>query len=201
VTDPRETVTALAELGFTEDIVAEAIRRGEQFRNSVTQHHPRTAGGFYAWSEVTTALRNQLVPLGGGAVTERGFDLCLCPTRCDVIAVLTGDRATGNPDMDPQPKYTKNRPAAQSTIESSQIEMFQQHTGVRAGPRLWFLLIRRDGDVVVAELSRPDAITDSGRINKWERRIILSPVSVGSTPTEKEDEYTPPVEIDVTPRE
>lgn len=67
---------------------------------------------------------------------------------------------------------------------------------------MWFLLVRRNGDTVVAELSRPGGITDGGRINVWEQRIILAPIPVGaSVPVTANTEETDPVDIDVAPRD
>jgi hypothetical protein len=202
LTAQKEVASALAALGITEDMIGTAVRRGEQSRNSTTPHHPKTAAGWYAWSETTAALRDVLVPNGGEAIYVDGFERCVCPTRRDEIAVMTGDRCTGDPERDPQPKYTKPRVVAQGTIARSQIQMFKPED-IPAPPgrrRLWFLLIRRVGDVVRAELSRPGGITDAGRINVWEQRIIVAPVPVGATVTvTTKSEQTEPVDIDVTP--
>lgn len=90
LTEQVEVASALAELGVSEDVLVEAIRRGEQWRNATTPHHPKTAPGWYAWAETTAALRDGLVPEGGEAIYVDGFERCICPTKGDEIAVLGG---------------------------------------------------------------------------------------------------------------
>lgn len=199
LTERSDVATALSEMGLTQEMLSEAIRRGERWRNATTPHHPKTAAGWYAWAETTTALRDLLIPTGGQATFVDGFERCICPTGSDEIAVMAGDRFTADPLQSPQPKYMKPRVIAQGAIERSQIQLFKTED-IPAPPgrrRLWFLLVRRDGDNALAELSRPGGITDSGRINVWARRIILAPVPVGATPIAGERDETAPVEIDV----
>jgi hypothetical protein len=200
LTERDEIALALAEYGLKEEWIADAIRRGERWRNATTPHHPRTAPGWYAWSETTTALRDVVVPEGGEATSVESFERLVCPTKRHEIAVLGGDRFTGDPLRDPQPKYMKPRVVAQGTIARSQIEMFREDIPTPPGRRvLLFLLVRRDGDNAVAELSRPGGITDSGRINVWEQRILLAPIPVGSKPLQDREDETEPVDIDVVP--
>jgi hypothetical protein len=205
LTETSEVASALAELGLKEEKIAEAIRRGERWRNATTSHHPKTAPGWYAWSEATTALRDLVVPDGGAVTYVDGFERCVCPTKRDEIAVLAGDQFTGDPERNPQPKYMKPRVVAQGTIARSQLQMFkpEEISAPRPGRRhLWFLMVRREGDNAIAELSRPGGITDAGRINVWERRIILAPIPVGASVTvSRRNEETEPVEIDVVPRD
>jgi hypothetical protein len=200
LTERDEIALALAEYGLKEEWIADAIRRGERWRNATTPHHPRTAPGWYAWSETTTALRDVVVHEGGEATSVESFERLVCPTKRHEIAVLGGDRFTGDPLRDPQPKYMKPRVVAQGTIARSQIEMFREDIPTPPGRRvLLFLLVRRDGDNAVAELSRPGGITDSGRINVWEQRILLAPIPVGSKPLQDREDETEPVDIDVVP--
>lgn len=201
LTDMNEVASALADWRLTEEILSNVIRRGEQGRNAATQHHPRNAGGWYAYSEGTTALRDAVVPLGGESVCIDGHERCVCPGGGHEIAVLGGDRFTGDPIREPQPRYVKPRKVAQGTIARSQVPLFKQEDIATppARRRLWFLMVRREGDNAIAELSRPAGITDSGRITAWETRIILRPVPVSSVVmTDKDTEQTPPVDIDVS---
>lgn len=202
VREEGSVVSSLAKLKLTEELLGEAVRRGENARNSTTSHHPRNAGGWYAYAEATAALRDLLVPLGGRAIHEDGYERCVCADGLDEIAVLGGDKFTGDPDRDPQPKFTKPRVVAQGVVERSQLEMFKrdEEERRRAHRHLWFLLVRREKDYARVELSRPGAITDSGRVNAWEERIILKPIPVSSTPIQQANDQTEPVEIEVEPR-
>lgn len=200
LTDPLDVIPALAELTLNEELLMEVIRRGEALRNSATANHPRTAPGLFFWLETVRALRDVLP--GSRAKVRESFETCVCPGERDEIAVLSGDRATGT-EMDPQPKYPKRRTMAQEAIVRCQMPLFSQDDVVRpAGPRLWFLLVRREKDVAIAELSRPEAIDDAGRVVKWATRIVLRPVAVSASPdTESRTEYTEPVDIDIVPAE
>ena len=160
----RAAVTdRLADLGLSLDGVLEAVKRGQSARNSVTANHPPIAGGLLAWLETTRALRDIFVPQGGARNDGQNFSRLVCPKGDADIAVTTGDENTCNPDVDPQPRYSKG-PAVKDIVGRNQVEMFP---GLEAEERqdsrtTWFLLIRRQGEVVNVELSRPQKIAKDG---------------------------------------
>ncbi len=59
----------------------------------------------------------------------------------------------------------------------------------------WLLLIARTGAEVRCELSLPGRIGEDDRVEEWQERIILEPVSVGPTPDFEKLEA--PADVDV----
>lgn len=189
-------------LGFSAAMLQEARRRGEAARNRVTPNHPPSYSGTVAWAEVTAALRELGAPIGCRKDDERNFSKVISADGKNAIVVVTGDSATGMVDQSPQPKYARG-PATQGAVLLSQTDLFKSVEAGRllAGPTIWFLLIRRDKEVAMAELSCPHAITESGLVAAWVKRIILPPLPVDPNPNMQNDPgETGDLDLDVTPR-
>src|ERR1700733_5742138 len=61
---PQDVHSRLAELGLTEHVLWDAVRRSElAFRNS-TANHPPLYAGFVSWAEAVRGLREVLLPSG-----------------------------------------------------------------------------------------------------------------------------------------
>lgn len=204
ITQAAQVQGALDALGIGQDIIVEAVKRGEAVRNSATAHHPPSWSGFACWAETTRALRDLGVPKGCKKDDARNFSRLVVPSGEHAIAVTTGDIFTGDPNNEPQPKYPKGA-AAQYAVQQAQLTLsiFEavEASKKKAGPKFWFLLVRREKAQVIVELAQPIAITTDGAVSRWEERIILGAINVDPTPNiENEPEYADDVDVAVTLR-
>lgn len=182
--DPDEIPAQLAELGLTVDMVRGAVDNGYRAKAACTANDPLAFPGTAFWARTTSGLREQLRPRGWLPRCEEGYELVVNPEGTMAIVVATGDDATGIATRTPK----TNRPKGQKTIEAvetnrGQIDLFasgetaEEHRQRDGDWVTWFLLIKdlRVGDrhFVRAELSLPAEMGDDGRVERWERRIIL----------------------------
>jgi len=197
INEPANREAKLASLGLDEDGLTEAIRRGENARNNATPNHPPSWGGQSAYADTTRFLRDFYIPKGAKKDNTKNYCQLICSNGEDAVVVTSGDRATGDVSMAPQPRYARGE-AAQDAVESAQIEFWPSAKRQRAGPRIWFLMTLREGPVVKFELSRPEAIDSAGYVTKWEERILFSPISVDPTPSlVNKPDFSPPIDIDI----
>jgi hypothetical protein len=196
-----EKVDALSKLGLTEEILENAIRRGEIARDSCTKNDPTCAPGFTAWAKTVRALRDTMMPKGWTRRDDQNFPTVLSPNQKIAIAVATGNEATGVPTADPSMKYSKGA-AAQSAVELNQSYLFpemQAEKTAEAERLTWILLRRRVGEMVYAELSLPALMTKDGHIAKWDTRIILNSIPIDPD-IEMQDDSSDDIDVQVIRR-
>jgi hypothetical protein len=187
---PRGSVLleALIAAGLSDEILREAVLRGEAERDSATTNDPPTRGGFNAWAEGVRALRESLVPLGWTRDNSYGWPLTVTPCGKQAICVMTGNRFTGDQDIVPGLKYPKG-PVVIAAIDANQLRMFP---GLWNNPdqRLtWILLVHRaNPDEVRLELSLPEVATRDGQVTAWQHRHFLAPLDLKPAPSDSDDE-------------
>src|SRR4051794_39453135 len=91
----------LAQLGLTPEILAECLKHGQAAWAACTPNHPPIARGFYRWSEMVVALREEMLPRAWQRCNEGNLPFTVSPDGKIAIAVSSGDEdtgiATGNP--------------------------------------------------------------------------------------------------------
>jgi hypothetical protein len=201
----------LAKIGLTPEVVEESIRSGESYRELCTPNDPKIFHGTTAWARTMRRLREELIEDDWTAEEPSNFPLIVSPNGRMAIAVTTGDKGTGIylPGQSPKLKHTKG-PMARSVVKQNRQSFLFQDMAADAKEKAdkaktaekritWFLLVRREGDVVFAELSLPWVFSDSGQVEDWRRRIILDPLQVEPTIMVVDDtEEAEPVEVTVT---
>lgn len=198
---PYEITNALHALGLTQDILEEAIRRGEIARDSCTKNDPPCAPGFDAWAKTVRGLRDALAPKGWERNDDQNFSTVVSPDKKNAIAVATGNDGTGVETKVPNTKYSRGA-ATKSAINLNQNTLFPElrptTEEINAENRsTWILLKRRDGDTAYAELSLPATMTKDGYVASWDTRIILKPIPIDPAFVVQEDSSD---EIDVPVR-
>ena len=185
--------------GLTDDVLVDVILRGEASRDSATLHDPPSRAGFDAYADAVRALRDRLVPEGWAADNTKNVCTVVAPDRTQAVAAMSGGRGVGQPDVTPQPKYPRG-PAMTYAVVPNQLALFEDNVmPLIRGPRLWFLLVYREPgtDVVLAELSMPEAISEGGRVTSWLCRYLLPPIDVDPTPSRAGHDDEPDDSIDV----
>ncbi|RKH96377.1 hypothetical protein D7Y15_41380 [Corallococcus sp. AB030] len=191
-----QVVSLLWSTGLLEEQLREAIARGEAERDSVNPFAPPGSPGYYAWSELVTALRQILSPFGWTPSDEKNLSLVVSPCKEHALLVVAGDQhvGLGDPDLVPQPKRRRGE-AAIFAVDESQMTLFDARTTrlIRTGPTIWFLLVYRvpGRDEVRAELSIPKSITETGFVSGWHYRHNLGTIEMGPTPVPHKDENNP----------
>jgi hypothetical protein len=199
---PDEVPTRLAELGVSQEILCEAVDRGQAAWASCTPNHPAQFPGIWAWAEAVNGLRERLIPEGWTRVNNENLPLTVDAAGRVCIAVSTGDENTGRPDTSPCTRSSKGpRTKSAVTDNARQYRLFED---IRLRPQeleeinakmTWILLFHRDtkAEEVRSELSRPIRMNLEGQVAGWAERIIL-----GSSPFGR-DRVEVPADVPQTP--
>lgn len=199
-TSPRDVTDALSVLGLTNEILLEAILRGENSRDNCTLNDPPSAPGFYSWAGTVRALRDILVPLGWRKNDDVNYSRVVNSELNLAIAVVTGDEGTGNKYLNPKTKYPKG-PATQAAVNCNQGKLFgttetpEPEAEGENGWTTWMLLRKRVAEVVYAELSLPSLMSKDGQVERWETRIILEPMTFDPLIDVGDDSGEPPIDV------
>jgi hypothetical protein len=180
-----DVVDALYLMGLSIDELHRAIDAGEVDRDSCTANNPPTDAGSRAHGTTVRVLRETKIPHEWAACSLQNFSTVVSPDQSMEIAVATGDRATGNPDLTPKTKNKKGelvRIGIRKNIRQMAFPFVADTAGKkrkRTADVTWFLLRSRQDDVVHCELSIPISLGDNGRVNEWGTRIILPDLVIG----------------------
>ncbi len=188
------------------EIVADGAAWG---RNSGSRWDPPGYAGWNQYGVSTRFLRKALIedraPQHRWRMDNSG-GLCktVDPKQIMAIVVSSGSPETGDPDKNPttlNPKGVYSRQGLR--VNRSQMDLFEDDDRMwphRPRTWLWFLLIHVDGDTAYMELSLPVDMDETGRVDRWLKRIIVKshpPPDEGNQPKDILDDD---IDIDVQPR-
>jgi hypothetical protein len=176
-TTTAEVRTCLDALGLNIGILSTATMSSELARSRATALHPPLTGGFNGWADAVASLRADLMPLGWEKSDKANYCTVVSPDGSFQIAVSSGDEFTGIEARTPRTKCPKG-PETARAVELNQYSLFPsempaQTLRSQGSLGTWILLIRRDSDVLRAELSFPASIDDDDHVAEWAERIIL----------------------------
>jgi hypothetical protein len=204
VSDPDEAEIRLRAMGLTEAILHSALRSGIAGAALCTLNHPTNFGGLTFWAEATRWLRETLIPEGWRRDNSYGLPTVVRGDEGLAIAVVRGDKGTGNPKANPTTQHPRGTVVISRVEQNGILPGFehlkaeQEQLEAAARVPMWLLLHYRAGDQLVAELSYPTVINRSGFVEEWAERIILTSIALDPTRMPVLDE--PPVLPDVSVR-
>lgn len=178
----------LSQLGLVEQVLVDAVARGNMRRQECTPNHPACFIGLEAWGWTVCYLREGLVPKAWTRREEGNWPLTVHPSKRMAIAVATGDENTGNPNATPMTKSPKGpntvQAIAKNHLQTSLFDdwMLPDQTGEDKDDCLtWLLLISTQKGKVRCELSLP--VTCNGKVDGWKERIILRELEIDPEPS------------------
>ena len=128
VRDRRTMVTTvlsglerLAELGLSVEVIARALRRGDQQTASCTALDPPIMEGLLRWGRTTAFLREELIPLGWSFDNPRNLARTIHPTGEFAIVIATGDEGTGLAGHEAGPRHAKGYATEQAIHANGQL--------------------------------------------------------------------------------
>lgn len=180
-----EAMSRLDELGLQSDWIERALLRGDAESRTVSQLAPKGFEGIVRWGRASEYLREDLCGRGWVSDDTQNIARSINLAGTDCIVVTTGAKGTGIDGLDPTTKYTKGAGTA-ACIETNYMLDFAPEDLVRMGIvgrpasdlRTWFLLFRVDGELIYAEVSLPDVISEDGQITSWRERILVGPFNL-----------------------
>ncbi len=184
---PAEVEGRLRQLGLTEQLLLDAIKRGFFAWLNCTKNHPPAFPGVLAWGEANCGLREELLPLGWERHNDRNLPLTIHRETGIALTVSSGDECTGIEGMIPRTRNPKGVTIKDATSSNrAQLGLFEEMDAPPEQDELkaleewatWLLLTYRDTSsrTVRCELSRPIAIGLDGRVEGWAERIILGSI-------------------------
>jgi len=187
--EPSDAHRRLAQLGLTEDILIQAVLRGQAEGRSRTENHPQMYRGLTPWGEANCALREGLSTEGWIRCDEGNLPFTVNKDRTLAIIVATGDQNTGNKTLHPCTQSAKGPQTVKAVaenqrslfpikIDSDDVEKMRE----AHGRQTWMLLFHRDAGnrQVRCELSRPIDMDEDGHVAGWAERIVLNPTPFDS---------------------
>jgi hypothetical protein len=167
----------------------------------------RAAPGYLMWTRTVRSLRETLTPAGWRAVDLNQLPLVVNADRTIGVAVSSGDAVTGLqlPGLQPKTRYPKGAMTASAVERNGQLALFAltPEPGSFASMTTYILLWYRDGGEreLRSELSRPASLGEGGKIDSWDRRILLPPVPLGDEVEVRDDDDPGEVDVYFEPRE
>jgi hypothetical protein len=207
--EPQAVAARLRDLGLTEAALAAAVRMGQDARASCTPNDPPGSTGIHGWGRTVRGLREHALPLGWTRFDDDNIHGVINLAGTIVIAVSTGDAATGRVESTPKTAYPKGinvQAAVKQNAAHFQMSLFgenvvpiRQEVAPRSTCLMWLLVVHESEDEVLFELSLPDAVGDDERVDAWVERIIMAPISTDPTPrTASAPDAEPDLDIPLT---
>lgn len=186
--------------------VADRIYRGFV---QVTALHPKGFNGTNGWAEGTRQLRAILIPKGWRSDDPQGQPRIVSKDKKTSITVSSGNSDTGVLNRFPQTRNDKGGQTASSVQFNAGQGVLFPLNAISSGPlrasdsgraALWVLLyyIDLDAGEMRVELSRPTAMSDADRINRWSPRLVLPPISLTPIVAQFPHGESPDIDFDVT---
>jgi len=169
----------LSTLGLEkEDIIATVIA-GEVARDNCSVLHPIMFAGYSAYANRVRILREKLIPKGWSGENVLGLELVVNHKTNKALAVCTGSDSTGDYEAELESKYPKGV-ATKKIIENNQLGFdssilnIEKYLAIDPSKlETWYLMIHRDGDMVMFELCLPTKLDDENKISSAKERIIF----------------------------
>lgn len=198
----------LSDLGVSEEVLSEAVTRGQAEARARTDNHPPMYRNLTPWGETTCALRESLSRDGWKRSDEGNLPFTVNADSTLAILVSTGDQNTGNRDASPCTKCSKG-PRTVDAVESNQLSLLpvaltpEEIKAIQnAESRVtWMLLFYLDltKRELRSELSSPIDMNREGQVADWAERIILTtmPFDGDVIRVTPEVPQTPTINVDV----
>lgn len=165
----------LSLLGLQLEALHEALSAGAVAFRACTTNHPLTARGYYFYAETVRGLRDVLD--GWEPESDSNIEYVVHPDGLVRLFVLAGDSGTGFAKAELRSRR-KRGTRGRLAVNANQLVMdlgTHENDSVLSAGQTWALVHYLDLEVgeVRAEVALPTAIADDGRVNGWERRIVL----------------------------
>jgi hypothetical protein len=163
-------------------------------------------------AEAVRGLREYALPMGLRRSDQNNYSVVIDDERRLVVAVATGDEATGVASLSPTTRAVKGISVLLAVVANqAQLSLFSNDelpttpptsadADVREDMVTWILLIHRAKREVRCELSLPSSMGADGRINAWHERIILDAVPVDGESMDIVVPTVPDIDVDVQRR-
>ncbi|MFP8943840.1 hypothetical protein ACLIYM_20725 [Streptomyces fenghuangensis] len=199
--DERDNHEAqLAQLGLKHQYFDRLIREGEEARSTATKDDAKNAPGTFDYFARVRTLRELLRTEQGWLLYDpKQSPLIVNPDKTVAVGVLLGDARTGLPG-NPQPRSHRPAGVAKEALVARNQDLSPGLFPLPTEPdedllaedeyaRLatWYLLTyrytaRKQGFVEVrSELSLPSRVGANGKIDSWDRRILLPAIRFKKT--------------------
>lgn len=182
----------LKQLGLIKEILHRAASAGQAARASCTDNDPALLPGLLSWARTTRAFREETIPLGWRR-SEDQLSATTHPSLKFSVVVATGDEGTGIAGPEPSTKHPRG-PATVSAVVRNQLSLglFGDENMPEGVTKLqpvtsgefttWLFLIHPTEEEIRMELSLPTSIGADGRVDQWNKRIILPPLKLNPDP-------------------
>ncbi|RSS89974.1 hypothetical protein EF903_13200 [Streptomyces sp. WAC05292] len=192
----------LAKLGLKYEYFEQLIREGEEARAAATKDDANNAAGTFDYFARVRTLRNLLrTEEQWHRYDPKQSPLTVNPDKTMGIGVLLGDARTGLPG-NPQPRSHRPAGVAKESLIARNQDIdpglfpmplaeeelaAQRNEDEYANMTTWYLLTfrysaRKQGFIEVrSELSLPSRVGPRGKIDSWDRRILLPAIRFKKT--------------------
>jgi len=185
--EPNKVDARLREMGLSATVLLSALNAGIASLALASPNHPPNFGGTSLWAEAVRVLRELLIPKGWRKDNSYNFPTVVSPDRKIAVAVASGDEGTGIRKGNPSTHYPRGTVMQRRVEANSQLPLFDDirraddAESAEEAEATWMLLHYRERGQLRCELSLPISINDSGFVENWAERIILTPIQIDPT--------------------
>lgn len=179
ITDFQDVESELSLLSILSDVLIEVGQRAFASYNNATSNDPLSAAGNYAYFTAVRAKRELLCPKGWEKLDKSNLCFTINANTKIAIVVSSGSEDTGIVEGYPQTRNSKGKRTQDYIDSNCDIFGFEENVqeDIFSEFQTYMLLYYFDFEKheIRLELSSPIAM-DKGYVNKWYKRIILSPI-------------------------
>ena len=192
----QDTESELSLLGIPHDVLIEVVQRAFAAYNNATPNDPPSTAGNNAYSAAVRAMRELLRPNGWEKLDISNLCFTINANIKIAIVVSSGRQDVGIAELAegyPRTRNSKGERTKDYIDSNCDIFGFEEkiQEDIFSEFQTFILLYYFDFEKheIRLELSAPIAMDSKGYINKWHKRIILSPIPFDApyTPTRKAD--------------
>ena len=179
IIEPNKVAEELNKIGITQSILIDACKAGLLSRANCTSFDTKGQAGYIQWNDTNSKLRFLTNNNGWEKYQENGIEGIISTDKTIRIIPSSGNAATGNPN---QPASNKN-PKGESSIKlidkTCQGNIFTGYSEPEEEKfETYILLYYANCKELRMELSKPSSIDKQGKINAWDKRLILEKQSL-----------------------
>lgn len=181
--EPVEVADRLQELfGVDRDELMKVVHAAVAGRAIAVGNDPITAGGYFAYSYGTRAMREVFRAIEGYEL-DRVANIESVVNKARGVKIIFQSTDVAADSRSPKAVSGKGV-ACERVVELGQGNLFEdlaEDERARANAAVWFICVAQQGDVVLAEISCPKAV-EGGQFSGFHERIFLVQYGEWKTP-------------------
>lgn len=174
IVEQNKVAEELNKIGITQNILIDACKTGLLSKANCTSFDTKGQAGYIQWNDTNSKLRLLTNNKGWEKYQENGIEGIISIDKTIRIIPSSGNAATGNPNQTASNKNPKGESCIKLIDKTCQGNIFTGYSEPEEEKfETYILLYYANSKELRMELSKPSSIDKQGKINAWDKRLIL----------------------------